>query len=117
MNNQYPWNEIHFCDITVKFYNKELPFPGGTVVKTPLANLGDGRDASSIPGSRLSLGGGNGNPLQHSYQRILVGYSLGESHRVGHDWALPSQAAMPLGGCVLGCYNQVKQVSLRFYAS
>ena len=41
-------------------------FPGGTVVKNLPANAGDARDASLIPGSGRSLGGGNGNPLQYS---------------------------------------------------
>ena len=36
------------------------------VVKYPLANAGDVRDASSIPGSQRSPGGGQGNPLQYS---------------------------------------------------
>ena len=37
-------------------------FPGGSVVKNPLANAGD---AGSIPGSGRSSRG-NGNPLQDS---------------------------------------------------
>ena len=41
-------------------------FPGGSVVKNPPANIGDTRDASSIPGSGRSPGGGNDNPLQYS---------------------------------------------------
>ena len=36
------------------------------VVKNPLANVRDIRDAGSIPGSGRSFGGGHGNPLQHS---------------------------------------------------
>ena len=36
------------------------------VVKNPLANTEDVRDASSIPGSRRSPEGGHGNPLQYS---------------------------------------------------
>ena len=36
------------------------------VLKNPPANAGDIRDAGSIPGSSISPGGGNGNPLQHS---------------------------------------------------
>ena len=36
------------------------------VVKNPHANAGDVRDASSIPGSGRSPGGGYGNPLQSS---------------------------------------------------
>ena len=38
-------------------------FPGGSVVKNPLANAGD---AGSIPGPGGSPGEGNGNPLQYS---------------------------------------------------
>ena len=30
-------------------------FPGGTVVKNPLASAGDARDVGSIPGTRRSL--------------------------------------------------------------
>ena len=36
---------------------------GSLVVKNLLANAGDIRDVGSIPGSRRSPGGGNGNPL------------------------------------------------------
>ena len=36
------------------------------VVKNPLANAGDIRDAVSIPGSERSPGGGHDNPLQYS---------------------------------------------------
>ena len=38
----------------------------GIVVKNPPANVGDARDAGSIPGLGRSSGGGNGNPLQES---------------------------------------------------
>ena len=38
-------------------------FPGDSVVKNPPANE---EDVSWIPGSRRSLGVGNGNPLQYS---------------------------------------------------
>ena len=41
-------------------------FPGGSVVKNPVANAGDTGDAGSIPGSGRSPGEGNGNPLQYS---------------------------------------------------
>ena len=40
---------------------------GGSVVKNPLANA---RNVDSIPGSGISLGEGNGNPLQYSYLEI-----------------------------------------------
>ena len=36
-------------------------FPGGSVVKNPLASTGDGRDTHSIPESGRFSGGGNGN--------------------------------------------------------
>ena len=36
------------------------------MVKNPLANAGDIRDAGSIPGSGRSPGGGHGTPLQYS---------------------------------------------------
>lgn len=41
-------------------------FPGGSVVKSLLANAGDARDMGSIPGSGRSPSIGNGNPLQCS---------------------------------------------------
>ena len=41
-------------------------FPGGSVVKTPLASAGDAGDEGSIPGSGSSPGGGHGNSLQYS---------------------------------------------------
>ena len=44
-----------------------MGFPDGKVVKNLPANAGDARDALSIPGSRRSLGEGNGNPLQYSF--------------------------------------------------
>ena len=36
------------------------------MVKNPLANAGDVRDAGLIPGLGRSPGGGHGNPLQYS---------------------------------------------------
>ena len=42
-------------------------FPGGTVVKNLPANAGDPRKSGLIPGSGISPGEGNGNPLQYSY--------------------------------------------------
>ena len=43
-----------------------MGFPGGVVVKNPLANVGDIRDSGSISGLGRSPGEGNGNPLQSS---------------------------------------------------
>ena len=47
-----------------------MGFPGGTVVKSPPANAGDVRDAVSNPGSRRSLGEGNGKLLEYSCLEI-----------------------------------------------
>ena len=41
-------------------------FPDGSVVKNPPVSTGDVGYVGSIPGSRRSSGGGNGNPLQSS---------------------------------------------------
>ena len=40
------------------------------VVKNPPANVGDARDADSIPGLGKSLGVGSGNPFQYSCLKI-----------------------------------------------
>ena len=54
------------------------------MVKNSLANAGDVRDVSLIPGSGRSLGGGHGNPLQYSCLENPHGQrSLGATvHRV-----------------------------------
>ena len=77
-------------------------FPGGSVVKNPLANAGD---MGLIPGSGTCPGGGNGNPLQYSClgnptnRRSLA--SLESSpwgcRRVGHNVATQQQQS--LGKC------------------
>ena len=56
-------------------YNLEVsPFRGSPLmVKYPLANAGDTRDVSSVPGSGRSCGEGNGNPLQYSCENNPVG--------------------------------------------
>ena len=41
-------------------------FPGDAMIKKPPADIGDIRDAGSIPGSRRSPGERNGNSLQYS---------------------------------------------------
>ena len=42
-------------------------FPGGTVIKNLPANAGDTRDLGLMPGLGRFPGGGNGNPIQHSF--------------------------------------------------
>ena len=49
-------------------------------VKNPLANVGDIRDASLIPGSGRSPEGGHGKPLQYS--------CLENSMGIGAWWAI-----------------------------
>ena len=49
------------------------------MVKNPPVNVGDARDMGSIPGSGISPGEGNGNPLQYS--------SLGNPMNRGDWWA------------------------------
>ena len=65
-------------------------FQGGSVVKSPSANVGDVRDLGLIPGSGRSPGEGNSNPLQYSEvprtEEPSGLQSLG-SQRVGQDWA------------------------------
>ena len=74
-----------------------LGFLGGSVVKNPPANLGD---AGLIPGSRRSLGEGNGTPLLYSFlpgkshgQRGLVGHSPQGHKRVGMTQWLNNKGA------------------------
>ena len=43
------------------------------VVKNPLANSGDAREAGSILASGRTPGVGNGNPVQYSCQEIFMG--------------------------------------------
>ena len=73
LGNSYKWNQTVFvCTYCILecIFNVNLiyipDFPGSTVVKNPLANVGNARDVGLILGSGRSLGGGNGNPLQYS---------------------------------------------------
>ena len=74
-------------------YIETSGFPGGSVVRNPLANAGDAGDTRSIPGSGRSPGEGNGNPLKvflpgkSRGQRSLEGSSPPRLQRAGHDWA------------------------------
>ena len=70
-----------------------MGFPDGASGEKPICQCRRRRDASSIPGSGRSPGGGHGNLLQYCCleshgQRNLAGYvgSIG-SQRVGHDWS------------------------------
>ena len=61
-----------------------------SVVKKLPTNAGGAREASSIPGSGWSPGGGDGNPLQYSclenpMDRKAQWATVHGVHRVGHD--------------------------------
>ena len=66
------------------------------LVKNLLANIGDGRDTSLIPGSGQSPGRGNGNPLQYSCldnsmdrgARRAIVYGIAQSDTAEHSPAL-----------------------------
>ena len=82
-------------DLSGSFYQFLGPiqgFPGGTVVKNLPGNSGDAGNLGSIPGSRRSPGGGNGNPLQYfcleNPRKEASGrlQSIG-SQKVRYDWA------------------------------
>ena len=60
------------------------------MVKNLPAKARDSRDVGSIPGSRRSLGVGNGNPLQYSFLENSMDGEPDEiqskgSHRAGHN--------------------------------
>ena len=56
-------------------------------VKNLLANAGDIRDTSSIPGLGRSPGGGHGNPIQYSCLEYPMDRGAWKAtvHRVKHD--------------------------------
>ena len=56
-----------------------MGFPGGSVVKNPLANA---RDVGLLSGLGRALGEGNGNSLQYSWQATVHGVA-----RIGHNLA------------------------------
>ena len=53
------------------------------VVKNPPANVGDIRDADSVPGLGRSSGGGHGNPLQYSCLENSMDREPGSLQSVG----------------------------------
>ena len=58
---------VSFKFFTVRLYRLTVSgFRSGSVMKNMPASTGDTGNMGSIPGSRRSPGGGNGNPLQYS---------------------------------------------------
>ena len=81
------------CDDSFQYlldahYVLGMGFPGGSVVKNPLVNAGDKRDAGLIPGLRRSPGEGNGNPLQYSCLESPMDWGAwwATVHRVTKSW-------------------------------
>ena len=59
------------------------------VVKNSLANAGDLRDASSIPGLGRSPGGGNGNSLHQNFRAMFWVTDRLQLALVISRWSLP----------------------------
>ena len=57
---------VQICFFGVIALHKNRVLDESNLVKNLPANAGDARDTGSVPGSRRSLGGGHGNPLQYS---------------------------------------------------
>ena len=86
-------------------------FPGASVVKNLPANARDVVDVDSIPGSRRSPGGGNGNPLQHSclknpmnmgaWRATVQGLVKSQTRLTVHEPTLTYMSLQPLEDLVL----------------
>ena len=81
-------SEFFFIHITVyfQFHYFHLGFPDGSGIKNLPANAGD---VALIPGSGISPGRGNGNPLQYSCLENSMDRGAWQnmgSQRVRHDW-------------------------------
>ena len=76
---------------TEQQYKKQVGFPGGSVVKNLPANAGD---ASSIPGSGISSGEGNGKPLQYFAWELPWTEEPGGLYTTGHNLATKPRAAI-----------------------
>ena len=93
-------------------YRKEnRGFPGGSGVKNPPANAGDG---GLISGSRRSPGEGNGNPLHYSclgkpMDRGAGGLQSVGLQRVGHDLATKQQQLQLPKACDISFSNHMYQ--------
>ena len=64
-----PCDERSLSLFLLVYFKGVQGFPNDSVGKDSACNAGDTGDASLIPGSGRSPGGGNGNPLQHCFLR------------------------------------------------
>jgi len=62
-----------------------MDFPAGSVIKSPLPNVGDAKDVGSILGSGRSPQVGNGNP--HLENPMDRGAWRGTVHGIAKSWA------------------------------
>ena len=92
----------------------EEDFP---VVKNPLANAGDIRDADLIPGSGRSPGGGNGNSLQYSCLENPMdrGNWWATVHGVPKSWTRLKQLSTHAQGTTEGLDKGGKQLRTVLY--
>ena len=65
-----------------------MGFPGGAMVRNPLANTGNTRDVDLIPGLGRFPGVGNGNPLQYSFLENSMDGGAWQTtvYRVARSW-------------------------------
>ena len=78
-----PFSHLSLRDSFISSHHAKLTtWPGGSVVKNPLANAGDARDAGLVPGPGGCPGGRGWQPTplflpgKFHGQRSLAGYSL-----------------------------------------
>ena len=62
-----------------------MGFPHDAVVKNPPSNVGDARDAGSIPRSERIPGVRHHNPLQYCLKKSMDTGACMRSQRVRHD--------------------------------
>ena len=62
-----------------------MDFPAGSVIKSPLPNVGDAKDVGSILGSGRSPEVGNGNPRLEN--PMYKGAWRGKVHGIAKSWA------------------------------
>ena len=65
-----------------------MGFPGGAMVRNPLANTGNTRDVDLISGLGRFPGVGNGNPLQYSFLENSMDGGAWQTtvYRVARSW-------------------------------
>ena len=105
------WSQVPVIP-TRHAYQEDKGFPDGSVYKESACNAGDRGDASLVPGSGRSPGGGNGNPLQYSCLKkshgwgSLVSYSHGVT--MSQTWLSTAHALHEERGGDTGCGSILK---------